>query len=567
MIRFPNPGSNIDQLKKIFDLIYVNLSKFESFDLNNMAIVMTDENVASSSGYIGTEALERSYQTTDTSRNPLYNQAKMYAEIYRLLGWITSTEKTSLHFNFTYLGAHIAFSGNNFKNLFEQCILGIYYQNQNLDVKFKDLNYPFISILLMANGLDNIICRDEILLGPMNLSDFSDDYDFSRKQKLIVQLRNSKNYSNLTAELKELADSLSVQVNTLHNYTRFVISTLEYTGWMKKIKSDVYGSKVSFLELTHKGKAIVNDLLQSKIIRGEILELLDKKIINKVVNYTFLKMLSRADYDVQNELELFADYFPVFNEMFGSIEIYFSPFQYFNKSSSLLYFPELVFSEGEESSNTNITVKDIIDVKSITSIASIVTVESNYGDTFSTFLERILIKNSSCTDSAIKDLMKDIIKMKQNDFYPLIANLLEYIFNKEVRMPQAGVNNERFDLIMLDQYHSIPIEVKSPTEEHMLSVKAIRQALENKIIMTSRYSNYYNSTSETISLAIGYSIPNDRSDVYRIIDDIYTTFGVNIAIIDVETLLNTAFFCLKEDKKFNLKDLNNLKGLIKFENI
>ena len=32
----------------------------------------------------------------------------------------------------------------------------------------------------------------------------------------------------------------------------------------------------------------------------------------------------------------------------------------------------------------------------------------------------------------------------------------------------------------------IPIEIKSPTEEEFLSTKAVRQALENKIILLSR---------------------------------------------------------------------------------
>lgn len=37
-----------------------------------------------------------------------------------------------------------------------------------------------------------------------------------------------------------------------------------------------------------------------------------------------------------------------------------------------------------------------------------------------------------------------------------------------------------------DDAYSIPVEVKSPTEEEMLSVKAIRQATENKSIVTAR---------------------------------------------------------------------------------
>ena len=38
----------------------------------------------------------------------------------------------------------------------------------------------------------------------------------------------------------------------------------------------------------------------------------------------------------------------------------------------------------------------------------------------------------------------------------------------------------------------IPIEIKSPSEELYVNVKGIRQALENKIILESRYNNLSN---------------------------------------------------------------------------
>ena len=68
MIRFPNPGSDIDQMIKIFKILYANLSNAKYFTLDNMAQVMTLENVASSSGYIGSQAVLKYYERTDKSR-------------------------------------------------------------------------------------------------------------------------------------------------------------------------------------------------------------------------------------------------------------------------------------------------------------------------------------------------------------------------------------------------------------------------------------------------------------------------------------------------------------------
>ena len=114
------------------------------FDLDNIAEFFAREQLASSSGYIGDEALKRSYQIKDDSRKSMKTQAKSCAELFIFLGWITSTSK-ALNFTFTYLGVHVALSGDGAKALFEQCLSGIEYPNHILGVKFNNKNKPLIS--------------------------------------------------------------------------------------------------------------------------------------------------------------------------------------------------------------------------------------------------------------------------------------------------------------------------------------------------------------------------------------------------------------------------------------
>ena len=82
------------------------------------------------------------------------------------------------------------------------------------------------------------------------------------------------------------------------------------------------------------------------------------------------------------------------------------------------------------------------------------------------------------------------------------------------------------------------IEIKSPTEEQHLSLKAIRQALENKVILLSRGT--HPTLPETTSLAVGYYLPNHRAEVTNLMSDFKTAFGYNIGIIDLKTLLTIA---------------------------
>ena len=110
MLRFPNPGSDIRCLIRLFQSLFLELASAKSFSLDDMSKAMVMNNLAASCGRMGEEALERSTRD-DRSRDPLYNQSKMYSELFRALGWITSAPDSRLNFRFTTLGAHVAFAG------------------------------------------------------------------------------------------------------------------------------------------------------------------------------------------------------------------------------------------------------------------------------------------------------------------------------------------------------------------------------------------------------------------------------------------------------------------------
>lgn len=93
MIRFRNPISDMSILIENFRKMYIEFSNMDYFDLDNIAKFFAREQLASSSGYIGDEALKRSYLIKDDSRKSMKMQAKSYSELFRFLGWIMSGEK------------------------------------------------------------------------------------------------------------------------------------------------------------------------------------------------------------------------------------------------------------------------------------------------------------------------------------------------------------------------------------------------------------------------------------------------------------------------------------------
>lgn len=84
MIRFRNPGTQYTTQIQVFRELYKEYKDAESFGLNEMAQTITRCCLMTAYGYAGDAALSLS-DTDDTSRNSTLMNAKMYAEVFRLL--------------------------------------------------------------------------------------------------------------------------------------------------------------------------------------------------------------------------------------------------------------------------------------------------------------------------------------------------------------------------------------------------------------------------------------------------------------------------------------------------
>lgn len=563
MIRFRNPISDMAILIENFKKMYIEFSNMDYFDLDNIAEFFAREQLASSSGYIGDEALKRSYQIKDDSRKSMKMQAKSYAELFRFLGWITSRDK-ALNFNFTYLGLHVALSGNGAKFLFEQCLLGIEYPNHILDVKFPDINKPFVNMLIFAKKLDGKIHRDEILLGPMNLSNGYSYDELTKKIEYLKKVREIKKISVLDNEIKKLADLNGMQTVSVRNLTRFVISALDYSGWFEKKKLKLYDKSSPFLVLTEKGYDIVEKIENSYNLKGEDINLEDDSSFD-LVDTSLLCMLKRANFDVDEALKKYEGIFEDIEKVTGNSDILFSPYQYFCGKELEKVLPQYLLYGGTEHREVEFaTDLNMHTFKSEIVVESKINEPSKNEITNRIIQERIKDSNGNI-EEAVSLFVTEVSVMKQSDFYPLIADLMGFVFNRDAFAPSAGNNNMRYDVMIPDDKYSIPVEVKSPTEEEMLSVKAIRQSLENKVLLLARKP--YPTVFEVSSIACGYKLPNDRSDVYKLIEEIHETYGINISIMDVETLIRASFYCARTNTCYDVASFINKRGVIKFENI
>lgn len=134
MIRFRNPGTQYTTQVQVFKELYKEYKDAPSFDLDDMATTITKTKLMTAYGYAGDAALALS-NTENDSLNSTKMNAKMYAEVFRLLGWIASADSGSYPLVFTYIGEHAALA-DDVLPLYEQCVLGINNPQEIMDVTY-----------------------------------------------------------------------------------------------------------------------------------------------------------------------------------------------------------------------------------------------------------------------------------------------------------------------------------------------------------------------------------------------------------------------------------------------
>lgn len=574
MIRFPNPGSDMPTFIRIFQTLYTYLNESKVFTLDDISRTLTAMNLAASSGFVGKQALQLSTRD-NRSRDPLYNQSKMYTELYRSLGWMCSNEKKALLFSFTLLGEHVATVKVDPRSIFEESILGINYPNQIIDNKNTDASRTFACILRAAYALDGVICRDEIILGAMNV----DDTDKEAFNNIIAYIKRFRgNFNILRSEIESLSQNTKIQINTLRNYTRFPISALVYCEWFEKERtSALYPNSRNMvtLKMTPYGYEKVEWLNSVLDVRISFYEQLEMRLRPAMIRLGFYTMLQRANFDIAPIIaEIASDKKAIANYAAADTgDILFSPYQTIksktanaalgidDENSKALKIAEessiYLFDKGktEKKSSQNNKVR-LLKTKNKSIISE--------SDSIAIAQEILWYISKDKSDSEIVELIFNKFRRATKEvFYPLIVDLFNLLgFN--CFTSRSGINYERWDAIAVDEKNSIPIEIKSPTEEEYISIKSIRQAIENKIILLSRKS--YVTDWKTTSLVVGYNMPNDRAEVSRLIEDIRYTFNVKIGVIDFRSLLEMVVKKLCGKTDVNISEIIQMEGLINIEN-
>jgi hypothetical protein len=296
-LRFPNPGSDIHKFAETFRELYKSLSDQPVVDLDDLVKAGIEKRLASSCGATGEEALERSTRA-DRSRDPLYNQLKMYSELWRMLGWLHTTDHR-LEFRFSDLAEYVM--DKDYIPLLKECLVAICFPNPhvaNLGVKNSR---PIKRILEIASGASGQIHRDEIILYVLTMTDDTKGGCVKNSVQNILKLR-AKGKRALDQKLAEV--SSSIQLNTLKNYTRFPLGVLKNMSWAKPQKiNGTYGRSANFYVLTDEGQLVAKEQKNRIDVRSYLIaenSETERAHWNRLSHYA---MLERCGYPIDEEIE------------------------------------------------------------------------------------------------------------------------------------------------------------------------------------------------------------------------------------------------------------------------
>lgn len=572
MFRTPNPST--DAILDNFIELYHGAKDKDVFNLEDAAQVAVGRRLMASKGYTGEQARARSH-TDDQSRDSMLMQYKMYGEVYRHFGWFrAASDDVRTQYRISPLGELAANSRQPFR-LMEECAFSICFPNNAIDVKFSNKGHPYINIFRFAIELGGVISRDELIGGPLCLENENNQKEFEEIIGVFKGIRESKTSpSKRLAKLRDYVASVakreSLQINTMSNYSRIPIALMRMCGWFENTRvNDIYSGRSISFKITPYGYKKIDQYLKLRSVDYEEFSNLTRDLKKAVAFVGLVDLLERADYEIKE-----ADWYEKYIEKReyltkrGYIKqnqgILFSPYQLL--SNEELREVEIPISDDDVADKTEAKIVGVDDanVALFTEIRALdqTTEKEIKPKPLSKISEDIQQAYASTAniEAAIDKVFGEYSNSDRRLFYPAVADLFT-IIGISCEEPRHGQNAARWDAMGEYDGNSIPSEIKSPREEMQISVKAIRQALENKVIALAGRAPLETKLDYT-SFAVGYEMPNDRAEVHTIVSDIKTTYGIRVGVLDFKTLLTMAASVLLEGKEIDVSNLVKSEGII-----
>ncbi len=301
IFRFANPGSDIRKFISTYKVLYTKLKDKNDFTHDDGFETLIENSLVSSSGAIGQEAILRS-RRADRSRDPLYNQHKMYSELYRMLGWYEpGTMNTK--FNIPEFGWYIHEADDDLsRKLFELNLFHIASPHPLTNIRGNNILRPFPLILKLLLNLDGHIQREEIIITVLACAnDTNPDYLNQAVEKIQKIRGEDGGLKRLKANIDTIVTEHGISANTLGNYTRFIFGALKWLDLAQPVRvRGIYDKSIVMYRLTEYGKTIAEELITKVDIRNDDIALYTIEERAAFGLFSIYYHLERLGYDLSD---------------------------------------------------------------------------------------------------------------------------------------------------------------------------------------------------------------------------------------------------------------------------
>lgn len=552
VITLRNAASNLDLLCQTFCTI-ARMVGDKTFGMEGLASILASEGLMSSKGRTGKDARARSYRKK-SSLDSMLMQAKAYAEIYRLLGWMRSeSNKKRTIYRITWLGKLLA-SLEDPIPLMETCFLGITLPTGGMIRQckcVKKLLWCYLQQLYASSTpltKEDLVCLCHYCLEPEEAS----------HQGLYTPNLRASERTREIQNIDDLAKKAGIQANTLLNSTRLPIAALKRFGWTVQ-QADGYS-------LSDKGKKLVEDFQAGVSVDYPTASGKYRELLPQLAVVGLVQMLDRAglpdnseyrDLPYESSLDdlVHAGVLP-----HRTTQLYFSPYQSLGPAALMdIFSPSLE----HDATGEFVVPAPSAETEPQSMPQSVLTTQyRGPGPAASGPLAERIRATTGSLEERTAQLIEFYASEKQDVFYQVVVEAFQ-ILGFDCRPGRLGQNGSRCDAIIEAGVLSIPIEIKSPREEKTISVKAVRQALENRVILCNRPP--YKTRIDVSSLIVGYEYARLRSEVLPLIDAIYKTYCIRIALVSFGLLMELAILAMTEEEYPDFMELSQLCGLVTSE--
>ncbi len=391
-----------------------------------------------------------------------------------------------------------------------------------------------------------------------------DDRKPEKMERMISTLRQCRTKTGALADLVDrVGQERGITKTTMENYTRFPIAAIQWTGWAEK--------RQGFFHLTDAGREELKRIEALVDFRLEDFRSMSEEARAPFIRACFYRMLERANFDLSPvSARLHSDELALRREKAPDPRgVLFSPFQQIEYTEVNAALPRPDSGSGTTARSkraefvergTGTTRRRVMTV--LYQIVAAAAPPNAETKALRAEVSAVLQINNWKISATVQSLIAKYAEANQDKFYPLVAQLFQ-ILGFDCRLSRHGRNYERADATIVAKDGSLPIEIKSPGEEMEISVKSVRQALENKVVLLAR--KRFPVKRDDTALVVGYEPPNDRSEVHELIDDIEKAFDLRVGVVDFRSLLTLVVEVVASGKQIQLTSFRQLKGVIRVQ--